>query len=173
MCGFAAVSTLQNTGICTMLSKTEFLKTYGSIYEHSPWIAEAAYAEAHDTTELLHAAMKAAVTGATYEKKLALIKAHPDLACAEKMTEDSVSEQKNAGLNQCSPEEFAEFKKLNAEYKGKFGFPFIIAVKGLTRQDILVAFRARIHNERQAEFEMALEQIHKIALLRLQSLAQR
>jgi OHCU decarboxylase len=154
-----------------MLDKAQFMETYGGIYEHSPWIAEAAHAAAAAGTDAIHAAMKAAVAAASRDRQLALIRAHPDLACAQKMTADSVSEQKGAGLNECSPEEFAEFKKLNAEYKQKFGFPFIIAVKGLTRQDILQAFRKRIRNSEQEEFATALEQIHKIALFRLQALA--
>lgn len=155
-----------------MLKKEDFLKSYGGIYEHSPWIAEAAYASGNiGTFEAIHAAMKAAVTAGTHEQKLALIKAHPDLACAEKkMTQDSVSEQKGAGLDQCTPEEFAEFRRLNADYKKKFGFPFIIAVKGLNRTDILQAFRNRIRNNPADEFETALDQIHKIAWFRLKAL---
>jgi OHCU decarboxylase len=155
-----------------MRDKQEFLKKYGGIYEHSPWIAEAAFAAGADTAEKIHAAMKAAVTNASREKKLALICAHPDLACAERnLTAESTSEQQGAGLKQCSPEEFAEFQKLNIEYKKKFGFPFIIAVKGLNRQDILQAFRSRIHNDAAAEFDTALEQIHKIARFRLMALS--
>jgi len=154
-----------------MHKKEEFLKTYGGIYEHSPWVAEAAYASGYiDTLEDLQDAMKAAVANASHDKKLALIRAHPDLVCAEKMTQESVSEQEGAGLNHCTPEEFAEFQRLNVEYKRKFGFPFIIAVKGLTRQDILHAFRNRIYNGAVAEFENALEQIHKIARFRLMAL---
>jgi OHCU decarboxylase len=116
--------------------------------------------------------MKAAVIAASREKKLALIRAHPDLACAERnLTAESTSEQKGAGLKECSPEEFAEFQKLNAEYKKKFGFPFIIAVKGLNRTDILKAFRQRINNSADAEFDAALEQIHRIAWFRLSALS--
>lgn len=156
-----------------MLKKEQFLQKYAGIYEHSPWIAEAAYASGRvGSIDEIHAAMKSAVTNASHDKKLALIKAHPDLACRKKdMTAHSVSEQKSAGLDQCTPEEFAEFQKLNTEYKKKFGFPFIIAVKGLTQEDILHAFRNRIHNGTVAEFEMALEQIHKIARFRLQALS--
>jgi OHCU decarboxylase len=151
-----------------MHKKEEFLKTYGGIYEHSPWIAEAAFAAGAETLEDIHAAMKLAVTNAAHDKKLALIRAHPDLACAERnLTAESTSEQAGAGLNECSSAEFAEFQNLNAEYKKKFGFPFIIAVKGLNRTDILHAFRNRIRNGAAAEFETALEQIHRIAKFRL------
>jgi 2-oxo-4-hydroxy-4-carboxy-5-ureidoimidazoline decarboxylase len=150
--------------------KEAFLKKYAGIYEHSPWVAEAAYAARPETLEKVHQAMKAAVMSASHDKKMALIRAHPDLACAERMTDESTSEQKGAGLNQCSPEEFAEFQKLNAEYKKKFDFPFIIAVKGLTRHDILLAFRNRLPNNAGAEYETALKEIHKIAWFRLQAL---
>lgn len=154
----------------------DFLRIYGGIYEHSPWIAEGAYALRADITTVvgLHTAMKMTVANAPREKKLALIMAHPDLACApaevSKLTQSSVSEQKGAGLNQCTPEEFAEFQKLNADYKKKFGFPFIIAVKGLNRQDILQAFRKRINNAPEDEFNTALGQIDRIAYFRLMAL---
>lgn len=162
---------MRGTGINIMLKKESFIKNYGGIYEHSPWIAEAAYETGNiGTFEMIHAAMKEAVTGASHEQKLALIKAHPDLACAEKMTEDSVFEQKGAGLDQCSADEFAEFRRLNTDYKKKFGFPFIIAVKGLTRTDILQAFRNRIRNNPADEFETALDQIHRIGWFRLKAL---
>ena len=150
-----------------MRDKAAFLKTYGGIYEHSPWIAAAAFDAGADTPEKIHAAMKAAVMTAGWDRQLALINAHPDLARKAKMTDESVSEQKGAGLDQCTPEEFAEFQRLNDDYKKKFGFPFIIAVKGLNRTDILQAFRKRIANTPADEFSTALEQIHKIAWLRL------
>lgn len=157
------------------LSKEEFLRIYGSIYEHSPWFAEAAYGKGNvDTAERLHEVMKEAVEAAPQEKKLALIKAHPDLACAPadmaKLSKESNSEQASAGLKACTPEEFAEFQQLNKDYRAKFGFPFIIAVRGLTRQDILKSFRTRINNNPETEFATALAQIHRIALLRLSAL---
>lgn len=154
----------------------EFVKIYGGIYEHSPWVAEEAYAQ-HDTIRTvkeLHTAMKAAVAAAPQEKQMALIRAHPELACkeadAKKLTEASTSEQKGAGLDACTPAEFAEFQKLNAAYREKFGFPFIIAVKGLDRQKILEAFRKRLENGVDDEFDEALEQIDRIAFFRLMSL---
>jgi 2-oxo-4-hydroxy-4-carboxy-5-ureidoimidazoline decarboxylase len=159
---------LRGTGISIMLTKAEFLKIYGGIYEHSPWIAEAAYGA--EGIEAIHAAMKAAVTSAAHDKKLALIRAHPELGSKVKMAEASVQEQAGAGLDRCSAEEFAEFQKLNADYNKKFGFPFIVAVKGLSRPDILQAFRKRMNNDPAAEFETALEEIHKIAWFRLQAL---
>src|SRR5690348_8502431 len=131
----------------------EFMDVYGGIYEKSPWIAEAAF-ERHDidTVEELHAAMKTAVNKADMNQQLALVRAHPDLAVApaqmSSLTKESQSEQAGAGLKNCTPEEFEEFKRLNVEYKAKFGFPFIVAVKGLSRQDILNQFRQRMNSTR-------------------------
>lgn len=157
------------------MTRNDFIEKHKGIYEHSPWIAAAAFdTGATAGIDVIHIAMRAAVTTAPREKQLALICAHPDLACApadlSKLTESSVSEQKGAGLNQCTPEEFAAFQQLNRDYRAKFGFPFIIAVKGLTRQDILAAFRTRINNPPDDEFKTALEQIHRIAGFRLQAL---
>ncbi|MCJ9430592.1 2-oxo-4-hydroxy-4-carboxy-5-ureidoimidazoline decarboxylase [Kordiimonas marina] len=162
------------------MDETSFLATFGGIYEHSPWIAEAAWAgregDSLDTVEGLAAAMKAAVDAASEDAKLKLICAHPDLAgkaaIRGDLTVESRSEQAGAGLDQCSAEEFATFRSLNAAYKEKFGFPFIIAVKGLDRQGILAAFRARLNHDRTQEFETALDQIHRIAGFRLAELAE-
>lgn len=151
-----------------MQDKDAFMQKYAGVYEHSPWIAEAAFGE--QGIDAIHAAMKAAVDAAPHDKKLALICAHPDLANKAKMTAESVSEQKGAGLDQCSPQEFAEFQSLNAAYKEKFGFPFIVAVKGMTRHDILGAFRARLRNDAETEFATAIAQIHRIARFRLEAL---
>jgi 2-oxo-4-hydroxy-4-carboxy-5-ureidoimidazoline decarboxylase len=149
------------------MNKDEFVQKYGSIYEHSPWVAEAAFG-----AEDIPAAMRQAVDQAGHDKQLILIKAHPDLGeKLDTLTASSVSEQQGAGLNQCSPEEFAEFQKLNTAYKEKFGFPFIVAVKGLNRHDILERFRQRIDHDRETEFATALEQIHRIARFRLDALS--
>jgi OHCU decarboxylase len=156
------------------LALPAFLKIYGSVYEKSPWIAEAAYAKRDglDTIGKLHAAMREAVEAGGADKQLALIRAHPDLAAgpSAKMTTHSVNEQKGAGLNTCTPAEMAEFHRLNSEYRHKFGFPFIIAVKGLDKFQILEEFKRRINNAPEQEFSTALQQIHKIALLRLKAL---
>jgi 2-oxo-4-hydroxy-4-carboxy-5-ureidoimidazoline decarboxylase len=159
------------------MSGDEFMEVYGGVYEKSPWIAEEAFARQDiDTVEALHAAMKLAVVRADMNQQLMLIRSHPDLAVAaadlSKLTQESQSEQTGAGLKNCTPEEFAEFQKLNADYKTKFGFPFIIAVKGLTRHDILKAFRERMHSTREVEFKTALEQVHKIAWHRIMALSQ-
>jgi len=127
-----------------------------------------------DTLDGLATAMAAQVNTADEAAKMTLICAHPDLAgkaaLRDELTAESRSEQAGAGLDQCSAEELAEFTRLNSAYKQKFGFPFIVAVKGLDRHDILAAFRARLNHERAQEFETALTQIHKIARLRLADL---
>lgn len=158
------------------LTLNEFVNIYGPVYEHSPWIAAAAYHSQPvcniDTVEALHEQMKLAVVNAEDDARLDLIRAHPDLAVAKAdLTQESSAEQAGAGLKECSAAEFAEFQTLNADYKKKFGFPFIVAVKGLNRSDILKLFRERIGNDRDDEFDMALEQIHKIAHFRLMALA--
>lgn len=149
------------------MTRDDFVQKYASIYEHSAWVAEAAFGAAD-----IQAAMRDAVDGAGRDAQLKLICNHPDLACAPatKLTAASVSEQKGAGLNECSVEEYAEFQQLNTDYKAKFGFPFIVAVKGLTRMDILVQFRARLQNNADVEFATALAQIHKIAGFRLSAI---
>jgi OHCU decarboxylase len=148
---------------------------FGGVYEHSPWIAEAAYdrglTEAEDTPDGLAAAMAKVLAKADDAAKLALIRAHPDLAgraaIAGELTDSSKSEQAGAGLDRCTPAEYARFQELNEAYKRKFGFPFILAVAGRTRQEILAAFEARVRNDRETEFRTAIDQINTIARLRL------
>ncbi len=118
--------------------------------------------------------MRDVVGGASREKQMALVRAHPELAGRVRVAEmaaHSKTEQKGAGLDQCSTTEFAEFQSLNQRYNEKFGFPFIIAVSGLDRGAILNAFRQRIENEPNEEFAAALEQIHRIASIRLAAMA--
>lgn len=158
------------------LTLNDFVNIYGPVYEHSPWIAAAAYHSQPvcniDTVEALHEQMKLAVANAEDAARLDLICAHPDLAVAKgDLTAESSAEQTGAGLKECTADEFSEFQKLNADYKAKFGFPFIVAVKGLGRGDILNLFRERIGNDRDDEFDMAINEIHKIAHFRLMTLA--
>jgi 2-oxo-4-hydroxy-4-carboxy-5-ureidoimidazoline decarboxylase len=152
------------------MTREDFLAAYGGVYEASPWVAEAVWPPGSD----LAAAMRAAVDSAPHDRRLALIRAHPELAgrtaIAGEMAEASKREQSGAGLDQCSPAEFAQFQRLNDAYNARFGFPFIIAVKGLSRADILAAFRRRLDNDPQTEFDTALEQIHRIAGFRLADL---
>ncbi|WP_017937903.1 2-oxo-4-hydroxy-4-carboxy-5-ureidoimidazoline decarboxylase [Zestomonas thermotolerans] len=160
------------------LSRAEFVAAFAEIYEHSPWVAERAYDlgldESVDEIESLHQRMADILLSASREEQLALINAHPDLAgkaaIRGELTASSTSEQAGAGIHECSPEEFARFTELNAAYKARFGFPFIKAVKGSNRHQILAAFEERIHNSPEQEFATALAEINKIALFRLQQL---
>lgn len=160
------------------LSRDAFIATFADIYEHSPWVAAAAYdqgsVEELDDIETLHARMSRVLLDADHERQLALINAHPDLAGKAAMqgqlTEASTSEQAGAGIQQCTPEEFQRFTELNDAYKARFAFPFIMAVKGSNRHQILAAFETRINNPVDAEFAGALAEINKIALFRLQAL---
>ncbi len=148
------------------MTRDEFLSRYGGVYEHSPWVAEACWPPPED----LAGAMRAVVDAAPRARKLALIQAHPELAGRTRMAEASVKEQAGVGLDQCTPAEFEAFQRLNAAYNARFGFPFIYAVKGATRAEILAAFEARLTNDPETEFETAIAQIHRIAGFRLADL---
>ena len=150
------------------LGKTEFISTFGNIFEKTEWIAERCYeSKPYNNTDELVSKMMKIFENIEKEKHLKILNSHPDLAVAKKLTEDSKNEQKNANLNQCTDEEFVEFKKLNEEYKKKFGFPFIVAVKGKNKEEILNSFRQRITNNINLEFEEAKKQVKKIANFRL------
>ena len=153
----------------------EFIRRYGGIYEHSPWVAERAWDLLVSERDLeLAEAMARAVDEASDEKKLALIRAHPDLAARAsvraKLTAESVDEQASAGIDRCTPAEFERFNELNDRYRQTFGFPFVMAVRGSNRHAILAAFEERLANDAAAEFAKAIAEIHKIARLRLAAL---
>jgi 2-oxo-4-hydroxy-4-carboxy-5-ureidoimidazoline decarboxylase len=160
------------------LSREDFVKVFADIYEHSPWVAEKAYElgldQSIDEVDGLHQRMADILISASHEAQLALINAHPDLAgkaaIRGELTASSTAEQAGAGISECSTEEFARFTELNDAYKAKFGFPFIKAVKGSNRHQILAAFETRIHHSAEQEFQTALAEINKIALFRLQAL---
>jgi 2-oxo-4-hydroxy-4-carboxy-5-ureidoimidazoline decarboxylase len=160
------------------LSREDFVSAFADIYEHSPWVAEKAYDLGQDASldeiDSLHQRMADILLSASHEAQLALINAHPDLAgkaaIRGELTASSTAEQAGAGIGECSAEEFARFTELNDAYKAKFGFPFIKAVKGSNRHQILAAFEERIHNSAEQEFATALAEINKIALFRLQAL---
>ena len=152
------------------MTKADFLARFGPVYEASPWVAEGVWPDPPRDREALAAAMAAVVDAAPHAAKLALIRAHPELASRARMADASVKEQSGAGLDQCTPEEFGAFQRLNAAYNARFGFPFIIAVKGLTRADILAAFESRLANDAETEFQTAIAQIHRIAAFRLADL---
>ncbi|MBT8087477.1 MAG: 2-oxo-4-hydroxy-4-carboxy-5-ureidoimidazoline decarboxylase [Gammaproteobacteria bacterium] len=154
----------------------DFIARYAGVYEHSPWVAEqvAALASDIDDVERLAELLADSVDNAGTERQLDLIRAHPDLAdkarLAGDLTAESASEQASAGLDQCSAEELARFQALNKAYRDKFGFPFVMAVRGRHRSEILDAFERRIENSYELEFETALQEIHKIARLRLDAM---
>ena len=150
------------------LSKAEFISIFGNIFEKTEWIAEKCYeSKPYNNLDELVSKMMKIFENIEKERHLEILNSHPDLAVAKKLTEDSKNEQKNASLNQCTDKEFLEFKKLNEEYKKKFGFPFIVAVKGKNKKEILNSFRQRIINNINLEFEEAKKQVKKIASFRL------
>ena len=159
-----------------MSVRERFVERYGGIYEHSRWVAERAFKAlpADADQAAIRAALAASVDGAGRAMQLELIRAHPDLAgraaLAGSLTRDSTDEQQSAGIDQCSEEELARFHDLNSRYKKKFGFPFVMAVRGRQRSEILAAFEQRLAGSPDAEFARALEEIHKIAGLRLEEL---
>ena len=155
------------------LPESEFIKVFANIFENARWIAEELYKQKpfKDFNELSSKMMNIFEISSK-EKKIKILNDHPDLGNKTKissLTQDSLKEQKTAGLDQCTKEEFNEFKKLNDAYK-KFGFPFILAVKNKSKIEILSNFRKRINSEPQIEFEEAVKQVKKIASLRLKNL---
>ena len=161
-----------------MIARDEFISRFGGVFEHSPFIAERAFDDGFvgETLDVdrVHTALVAIFRAASPEERLGVLRAHPDLAgrlaIAGELTEDSKKEQAGAGLDRLSPEEHQRFTELNRAYVEKFGFPFIIAVKGLGKDDILSAFETRIGNGQDEEFATATAQVEKIALLRLTSM---
>lgn len=161
------------------MSKSQFVSAYGGVYEHSAWIAEQAFDAGlvENATEVsaLHGQLRDIIEGAGLDPQLVLLRAHPDLAGklakSGELTEESTSEQAGAGLDECTDAEFAEFTQLNDTYKSTFGFPYILAVKGRHRTEILDNFRSRVGNTAEQELREALDQVHQIARLRLEVLA--
>lgn len=162
----------------TNIERDDFVNRYGGVYEHSPWIAERAYdlelGPAHDTADGLANAMARAFRSASETERLGVLTAHPDLAgklaAAKRLTAESTAEQAGAGLDALTDAEKARFTELNEAYTSKFGFPFIIAVRGLDKASILDAFERRIENDRETEFATACGQVERIAGLRLKEL---
>lgn len=161
-----------------MSPRDHFVERFGGVFEHSPWIAEAAYdaglpADA-DTPEGLHHALCAAMREAPRERRQALIAAHPDLAGrlsrAGGLTAASSAEQTSAGLGCLTAGDVESFTALNAAYRAKFAIPFVMAVKGRRTHEILAAFQARLRNDPETEFGTALSEIERIALLRIQDI---
>jgi 2-oxo-4-hydroxy-4-carboxy-5-ureidoimidazoline decarboxylase len=159
------------------IDKAVYMAVYGGIFEHSPWIVEQVWEQGLHNVSVreLQAAFSAAIRSADRQRQLALLRAHPQLACAiasgEELTAESRGEQHGAGLDQCSAAEYEEFRRLNSAYSNKFDFPFIIAVKGLNRAQILESFGTRLKNTPEEEFSEALEQVIRIGKFRLQGIA--
>ena len=169
------MSTRYTVDMLNTMSQEEFTSALGAIYEHSPWFAQRAAAKRPFTEmQQLQDAMANEVRNASQQEQLNLVLAHPELAgkaaIRGELTEESTREQKGAGLDQCSPEEFARLQELNSAYRDKFGFPFIIAVKGHNRQTILKAMAERVENDRERELKECIEQIVKIGQFRLADL---
>ena len=155
------------------LSQSEFIKVFANIFENARWIAEELFhKKPFDSFDELSAKMLNIFETTTKEKQLIILNAHPDLANKTKissLTPDSLKEQSSAGLDQCTEEEFNEFKNLNNLYK-KFGFPFILAVRGKTKIEILNNLKKRIGSDAKTEFNEAIKQVKQIASLRLKEL---
>ena len=159
------------------LDESGFLSKFGSLYEHSPWVAEAAWRERpFDGFPALHEAFVRAMYDAPRRRQLALIRAHPDLAgkaaVAGELTPESTLEQASAGLDHLTLEEYEAFTRLNTGYRERFGFPMIVCVREHTKESILAQAEARMEHSREEEIEVALGEIAKIARLRLQELVE-
>jgi 2-oxo-4-hydroxy-4-carboxy-5-ureidoimidazoline decarboxylase len=151
------------------LDSAAFEAAFGDVAEHSPWVARnAASARPFSSRDKMIAAFRDTLLAASETAQLGLIRAHPDLATKARLTDDSTREQAQAGLAALTPDEFARFTHLNDLYKSKFDFPFIFAVKGATKHQILASFMERVNNSKQDEFIMALEQVARIFRFRLE-----
>jgi len=153
------------------LTKNDFIDIFGNVFEKTYWIADKAFnlKPYKNLNELLLTIIEI-YENSSKEDCLKIFNAHPELASKKRLTEDSRTEQNNANLNHCNNEEFNEFQNLNTRYKKKFGFPFIIAVKGKNKDEILTNFRKRIKNEINLEFEEAKKQVKIIANFRLKEI---
>jgi 2-oxo-4-hydroxy-4-carboxy-5-ureidoimidazoline decarboxylase len=173
LCGLAAVAAAEpDINAVNGMDRAAFVQKFGGIFEKSPWVAEKAWEKRpFASIDDLHAAMVNVVKHSTVPNQLALLQSHPDLAGKEAqagaMTASSVSEQASAGLNALSKAEMAQISELNAAYKQKFGFPFIIAVRMHTKEGIFFEFNRRLANETQAEFANDLQNVYAITRLRL------
>ena len=160
------------------MDRASFVAQYGSIFEHSPWIADRAFdlelGPAHDTAAGLHNALARMFRSASADERLGVLRAHPDLAGklaqAKRLTAESTHEQASAGLDALTDHVRATFQRQNADYVAKHGFPFIIAVRDNTKSSIMAAFETRIANDTETEFATACKQVERIAEIRLMDL---
>ena len=154
-----------------LLKKKEFLSIFGNIFEKSDWIADEVFnLKPFKNSNDLVIKMMDVYENINNEEMIKIFNLHPQLAIEKRLTSFSSKEQTGAKLNDCSKEEFEEFEKLNTDYKKKYGFPFIIAVKGKNKDEILNNFRQRIQNDFEIEFNEAKYQVKKIASLRLEGI---
>jgi OHCU decarboxylase len=155
------------------LDRAAFVERFGPLFEHSPWIAEAASRDRpFADREELYEALVAAMYAAPMERRLALIRAHPDLAgkaaIEGTLTDSSTREQASAGLDRLTPDEYEAFTSTNAAYRDRFGFPFVVCAREHTKESILRVASERLANTEDEEIRVALEEIAKIARLRLE-----
>jgi 2-oxo-4-hydroxy-4-carboxy-5-ureidoimidazoline decarboxylase len=164
---------MPNLGELNALDRETFTHVVGPVFEHSPWIAQRTWAQRpFSSAQALQHALCATVRAATCDEQLALIRAHPDLVTRATLTSESEGEQASAGLHNISPEEARQFQEYNAQYRERFGFPFVICARLNKKEAILRSFPQRLQHATAREIETALEEIFKIAELRLQDLIQ-
>ena len=165
------MKTISSIDKINQLTKNDFIGIFGNVFEKTYWIADKAFnMKPYENSQELLSTIIEIYENSSKEECLKIFNAHPKLAVEKKLTEDSQKEQDNANLNLCNNEEFNEFQNLNIEYIKKFGFPFIIAVKGKNKDEILINFRKRIKNKINLEFEEAKKQVKKIAAFRLKEI---
>ena len=153
------------------MDRAAFIDAVGWIFEQSPWVAERAFdARPFADVDALHASMIQQVESATFAERLALLQAHPDLGSRVRLSAASTSEQAGAGLDSLTPQEFERLHRLNAAYRARFGFPFLLAVKGSTKHDVYDALQARMEAMPADEFREALRQVYRIARFRMEDL---
>ena len=153
------------------LNKSEFLSIFGNVFEKSKWISEKAFdLKPFKSLESFISEIIGIYENSDNKTILEILNLHPELAIEKKLTANSEAEQIKANLKECTPEEFNEFKRLNLSYRKKFNFPFIIAVKGKNKIEILNKFKERINNPLENEFLEAKNQVKKIATFRLEEL---
>jgi len=157
--------------VISKMSREQFVAVLGGIFEHAPWVAERAWeSRPFRTRDVLHERMLDVVREASPELQLSLLRGHPDLATRLQVTDYSAQEQRSAGLDQLTEAEYAAFMTSNQAYTDKFGFPFIMAVKGKSKEEILSAMHGRIDNDEATERQTAFVEIRKITGFRLEEL---
>jgi len=155
------------------MDRLEFVRLIGPVFEHSPWVAARTEGQRpFPSREALHAALVATVEKSTDEEKVCLIRAHPDLIGDEELTSASKREQASAGLQDATADEAKQFREYNRQYRERFGFPFVICARLNKKEAIARAFPVRLRNTREQEIEIALQEISKIAELRLKDLVE-